>query len=310
MDIRLFRSLALRPVVALVGLAALAFAPDSSAQIDTRNWFRLNFDVFGNSRSVDVLNDATDDKLTVAPSGSFTGQYWRFEQTDRVNYYRLSCRWQGIDRVLSAQANGLATLVARSSDPAQYWKIAANQYVSGAYVLSNYAAGGNFVLKARDVAPERYRLELVPLRNNPNRALRFTSLGLIDPASITQVGQGCATNTGTLLLGPVATNLPWIGETMIGQMRNVPTGSSSFLLVGLRRPLPLDLGFLGATGCTLYVDSVADFPLPIRMNISRWTLDIPNEDRLIGAQVLVQGVALFGSQVRTSNAAELTFGAR
>ena len=60
-----------------------------------------------------VINDTTDDKIAMRTSGNFTGQYWRFEATNEVNYYRVSCRWQGVDKVLFAEPGQLARLVDR-----------------------------------------------------------------------------------------------------------------------------------------------------------------------------------------------------
>ena len=300
----------LRCLTLVAGLATVALAPRAEAQIDTRNWFRLHFDVFGAARSVDVINDTTDDKIAMRTSGNFTGQYWRFEATNEVNYYRVSCRWQGVDKVLFAEPGQLARLVDRANDPRQLWKVSASPYAPGAFSISSRAFGGLQVLKAREVTPNRYRLEMVPDRPNPNRALRFISLGPIHPATVTQVGQGCTTPAGTLLLGPISDSAPWIGETIIGQMRGVPSDSNPYLAVGLLRASPIDLAPLGAPGCTWYVDGLTATALPLRLNISRWTLAIPNDETLIGAEIHVQGLALSGPQIRTSNAARLTLGAR
>lgn len=136
----------------------------------------------------------------------------------------------------------------------------------------------------------------------------------------TPFGVGCAGNAGIPGLAPAAGQLPRIGKTFTVQLSNVPAGPLRFPFgfVGASKtlwssvPLPFDLGTIGMPGCTLYCGTDLVFQLANLSGIATWTLTLPPDVALVGAQayqqglVLDPGVNLLG--VTTSNALELKLG--
>lgn len=296
-------------VAAVALFAGLSVPSTATAQVDTVNWFRITNDR-SPGRSMDIRNDTTDDKVIMGNTGSYTGQYWRFEPAPFPDHYRLSTRWQGANKVLSLNNLRLAELQDSAPNPDQYWRLIPNPTVPNSYYLHNAMSGPAQALFARDLAPNQHRIEMRPTSPFGNQAFFFTAIGLINPASITQLGSGCDTGLGLLTLGPVGTSLPWINETMIGQMINVPTGSQSVVMFALQSSSAVNLGLIGAPNCHLYLNPLAVSPMPVRLNRSRWTLNIPDDQSLLGVSVFAQGAVISpAAQVFTSNAAHMVIGA-
>ena len=78
--------------------------------------------------------------------------------------------------------------------------------------------------------------------------------------------------------------------------------------------LPLNLGIVGMTGCSLYVSTEDAVGLTNRNGVATWDLPLPNSVALISAVfyqqgfVFDQGANPFGAVM--SNAAEATIGSR
>ena len=65
-----------------------AIVPGTS--IDTDFYQRLTTQFQGDTKSLDVINDANDNLLRLATTGSYTGQFWRLHDVGG-GYYRLTC---------------------------------------------------------------------------------------------------------------------------------------------------------------------------------------------------------------------------
>jgi hypothetical protein len=108
-------------------------------------------------------------------------------------------------------------------------------------------------------------------------------------------GQGCPSTLG--ITSVVNTNQPSLGNTLTTNLDNLPFGLA-VMVIGLSNtlsggviPLPLDIGFLGAPGCSLRVSlDVTDTVVGVAPNGS-WSLAIPNNPALIGFQLYNQAAA-------------------
>ena len=115
---------------------------------------------------------------------------------------------------------------------------------------------------------------------------------------------------------------PWLGDTV--ELELAPVASApSIAAVGILGgsdiswgsiALPLALGGLGASGCTLYGSVDAVVPLTAAGGVARWSIPIPNHAALLERSILAQGL-LLGDPIRlvglvTSNAGRGVLGSR
>lgn len=138
-----------------------------------------------------------------------------------------------------------------------------------------------------------------------------------DQAQATSFGSGCG--VPPLTLAAAAGTQPALGQTFVSEVTAVPAGGLPFLSLGMSNtfagavPLPLDLSFLGMTGCTLYHDLTL-LGLGCTWTGSAWqsSLALPNQPTLAGIDLYSQAYALApGSNplgLTTSNAQDLYLG--
>jgi hypothetical protein len=115
-------------------------------------------------------------------------------------------------------------------------------------------------------------------------------------ARFTTSGSGCA---GTLAAVPSlqSDDRPWLAETFDVRIEPVPANTIALMLLGLSDtvsglgPLPLPLAVLGMPGCTLQVDPVLVDAFLAAGTTATWSLPIPNDTALLGAQLFCQGAA-------------------
>lgn len=102
----------------------LAFALAAPA-FDPNAYYRLTTVFQGECKSLDVVNDATDDKLVLDRSAHVSGQSWRISHLGG-GYYRLTTLWKGagksLDIINDAQDNK-PQLAATGNFLGQSWKI-------------------------------------------------------------------------------------------------------------------------------------------------------------------------------------------
>ena len=134
-------------------------------------------------------------------------------------------------------------------------------------------------------------------------------------ASFRSLGKGCGGRSGVPVMA--ASSRPKIGGNPTVTLSSLPAlaSSSTFMVFGLSNtrwnntPLPLDLGFMGASGCKLLVS--LDFILPLGNGGNGGnaaTLPIPQDTRLIGVRFYLQAWATDpsanGAGIVMSNALE------
>ncbi|MFY9343148.1 MAG: hypothetical protein WAT39_11695, partial [Planctomycetota bacterium] len=119
------------------------------------------------------------------------------------------------------------------------------------------------------------------------------SYGPTNPAGFTTFGTACAGTAGTPALTCPA--LPWLGDTMTVQVAPVPVVALPFFVIGFSNtfsafgPLPVNLTILGLTNCFLNVSLDVFELVPNLVGSAQWSLAIPNNPTLLGAQLHLQG---------------------
>jgi PKD repeat protein len=140
----------------------------------------------------------------------------------------------------------------------------------------------------------------------PSRAwsgtLYYTTNNVGNFAGYGWFGQGCPSTLGRTNI--VGTNRPTLGGTLTTSLDNLPWGIAVMVLglsntvSGGTLPLPLDVGFLGAPGCSLRVSlDVTDTVVGTAPN-GAWSLAIPNDPLLMGFLVYNQA-AVFDPAANT-----------
>jgi hypothetical protein len=142
----------------------------------------------------------------------------------------------------------------------------------------------------------------------------------VNPASYTALGSGCAGSAGTPALAPLPGHLPWLGDNVTLQLRNLPATAPVVYLFGNSNTawgslaLPADLTPIGMSACVLRAAGIVTLPMLNQAGTASITFAIPTVRYLVRAPFYDQAFALdapanpFGATL--SNAGELRFGER
>lgn len=117
---------------------------------DPQSYYRLTTEWQGDGKSLDVVNDGkNNNRLVLADTGDFSGQYWKFTPVGG-GYYRLTTEWQGVgkslDVVNDGKSNNQLILAKTGKFTGQYWEI--TPWGNGYYRLTTKWQG---VRKSLDV---------------------------------------------------------------------------------------------------------------------------------------------------------------
>lgn len=103
--------------------------------------------------------------------------------------------------------------------------------------------------------------------------------------SFTVLGQGCKGTAGTPALS--SPQPPMLGENFILNVTNLPKTGVTMLALGVSKttwggiPLPLNMGIIGATGCTLFTSVEFHLPVANTNGSGSITLPLPNDPLLL-----------------------------
>ncbi len=127
-------------------------------------------------------------------------------------------------------------------------------------------------------------------------AFNFASwrYGANEPAAFRLFGQGCAGTNGIPILQSRHGDLPWTGESFEIEYRNLPSGTSGVLAIGVSNQvwlglgLPLDLTPIGMTACTLFTSGEFQLPVQARGTAGLTVIPIPADPNLAGDRLFFQ----------------------
>lgn len=135
------------------------------------------------------------------------------------------------------------------------------------------------------------------------------------PADVVPFGSGCAGSAGTPVLANVPYQLPWLGDTVTNRVTGIAAGELGAVFVSsFGSTPPIDLTFLGMTGCDLLVPlDILEFALA-NAGAADWSYAVPVSMALAGVSFGQQAFPLdfaanpFG--LSASNGVTGTFGVR
>lgn len=106
-------------------LFLLIFGQIMYSQSFESGFYRLTTQWQGDGRSLDVVNDGVNNKLQLAASGNFSGQFWRITPVGD-GFYRLTTQWLGEKKsldIINDGANNKLILADSGNAAGQLWKI-------------------------------------------------------------------------------------------------------------------------------------------------------------------------------------------
>ncbi|AKI01036.1 hypothetical protein IMCC20628_02337 [Hoeflea sp. IMCC20628] len=109
-------------------LASLVLFVPFSAQaqeFDNGIYYRLTTMWQGEGKSLDVVNDGVNNKLILADTGNYSGQYWKLTELDDGSY-RLTTQWQGDGKsldVINDGTNNRLQLADTGNYSGQHWRV-------------------------------------------------------------------------------------------------------------------------------------------------------------------------------------------
>jgi hypothetical protein len=285
-------------------------------------WYRLTT-LFQPTLSLDVVNDGVNNnRLQMAASGPFTGQYWRFTRSGFGNTWRISSLWQGenlpMDTINGGPEDNRPILAPIGAWTGQLWTLAEVPGYPGYVSLTNEFRGPHLALEGFATSlGAGSRPQLQTFGPFSGQLWLLTPLASVNPARSTSFGSNCVGRAGRPTLGILPQgDGPWIGETMSGEVTNVLNGMASQLVFGGRLASPLDLGFLSSPGCELLVDLGLLLSLPVGGGRATFAFPVPGSPFLVGATFPMQALVIDPGRgpsnplVATTNGLELTFGMR
>ena len=186
-----------------------AFAQTTMAQdanlFDPNKWYRLTTQFQGDGKSLDVINDGKNDKLTLAKTGNFSGQFWKISPLGN-GWYRLTTQFQGDGKsldVINDGKNDKLTLAKTGNFSGQFWKI--SPLGNGWYRLTTQFQGDG---KSLDVINDgkNDKLTLAKTGNFSGQFWKITEL----PGA----GSGTGSNLNVVAYMPPPANNAFSGETV------------------------------------------------------------------------------------------------
>ncbi|MCY0094633.1 RICIN domain-containing protein [Hoeflea ulvae] len=94
-------------------------------EFDNGIYYRLTTMWQGEGKSLDVVNDGVNNKLILADTGNYSGQYWKVTRLDDGSY-RLTTQWQGEGKsldVVNDGTNNRLQLADTGNYSGQHWRV-------------------------------------------------------------------------------------------------------------------------------------------------------------------------------------------
>ncbi|MEM9819672.1 MAG: RICIN domain-containing protein [Bacteroidota bacterium] len=100
-------------------------AQSKSSPFNPDSYYRLTTQFTGEGKSLDIINDAKDNKLEMRTTGKKTGQYWKITSVGN-GYYRLTTQFTGEGKsldIINDDKDNKLEMRTTGRKTGQYWKI-------------------------------------------------------------------------------------------------------------------------------------------------------------------------------------------
>lgn len=162
----------------LAGVVCFLAMPAYS--IDSNTWYKLTTSWQGTGKALDVINDGKNNKIHLANSGNYSGQFWKFTPT-KNGYYRLTTQWQGANKsldVINDGKNNRLHLAKTADYSGQHWKV--KSLGNGYYRLTTLWQGDG---KSLDIINDgvNNKLQLANTGNFSGQLWKLTPVNAVKP---------------------------------------------------------------------------------------------------------------------------------
>lgn len=170
--------------IPILFLLLLLFGQSLYSQTFENGYYRLTTQWLGEGKSLDVINDGTNNKLQLANTANASGQSWKFTPLGN-GYYRLTTQWLGESKSLDVISDGInykLQLEATDDVPGQYWKI--TSLGNGFYRITTKLLS---MVKSLDVVNDgaNNKLQLANTGNFTGQSWKITNTSTISPNPLT-----------------------------------------------------------------------------------------------------------------------------
>ena len=247
-------------------VAALALVVSSAAQSvpDERFYYKLTTAFQGPNLAMTVWDDgALTGRIRMENYTGRREQLFRFiAEPNFANSYRISSLARGVNLPIGIENGGARNnqprLVPRAARSGQIWFFTQNQVNPPYRRMTTLFRGPGLSLEGA-AGPNQDMPELLPTGPFGGQAWLFTPVRTIVPPDVFSFSAPCAApGSQQVVLGSA---FPEIGRNLRIDARTVFSFEQATLAIGVRRNLPLDLGFLGAPGCSYEIDSFFQLPM-------------------------------------------------
>ncbi len=152
----------------------------------------------------------------------------------------------------------------------------------------------DFTLNFQGIAQATVPFTTAPTARQFQGAFYYTKANTWPVGAITQFAHGCPGTLGVPTLKPVGTTRPKLGTTFDVELGGMPFGIGLMVLglsnqVGPFGPLPVDLSFIGMTGCPLHVSLDLTATIVAAGPAGTLSLNFPAVPANAGFQLFLQG---------------------
>jgi uncharacterized protein (DUF2249 family)/predicted nucleic acid-binding Zn-ribbon protein len=97
----------------------------SISVFDENRWYSFTTEWLGKAKSLDIVNDGTNNKLIMAKTGNYSGQYWKIKSLGN-SFFRLTTSWlkegKSLD-IINDGTNNQLIMADTGNYTGQFWKI-------------------------------------------------------------------------------------------------------------------------------------------------------------------------------------------
>lgn len=210
----------------LIVISVLSMALDQhtwAQDVDPNYYYRLTTMWQGDTKSLDVIKDGTNNRLWITATASVTGQFWKLTPLSG-GFFRLTTAWLGDGKsldIINDGQNNTPTMANTGNYSGQYWKF--SPVSDGYYRLTTSWQGDGKSLDIVNDGKNNNRPVLANTGNYSGQYWKLTRLHRIEEPAV----QSAATNLALGKFCSTSSRSQWSGDEQ-GAVDGVKNGGFGF----------------------------------------------------------------------------------